>query len=528
MKILMKTRITLLSKIVLFALCASALYGCSNAQKDMADDKIQTENDKVQILEKGDTEKEDIAKEGITKGDIEKEDTAKTDAEKEDITTEDIEKEDIAEENAGKEESDERTAITCRVENPGWEYYFAGEESEDVKEYCALHLFSEEKLPQEAEEWARAKDSWFTENELEKPQFPYSDETYRYELTDGLFLQISDAVTGETRAELDFSEFRYADVYKEEDFPYIDQHIFYAKAENEILYAAVAHNTYADSSPHTGYIMALDLSDGHVIWKSEPLMNNANSFVVAENEIICGYGFTKEEDFLYVLDKQTGTLVSRTALDTKPDYIIGKDDILYVQTYNENYKFEITRGSTVEPEEKEESAFMKNYDGEYEKEVKLEGTSIWYRMVVVDAALGSRLYGLLKSRDDGRTWEEVSLDPFDSQLGMAVDFTFLDEQTGFATLAHNGGDSADLYITEDGGKHYEPVVVEEKLFALPDGTMYAPYDYPQMPYESEEVLFLLCGQGSDEDYNGGDQQAMALYRSTDGGHTFIFQGLKKE
>lgn len=490
-------------KVLLFALSAAlCLTGCSNKYKNMADDQMQMGNGKVQIPER----EEDTGEVPIPE----------------------------REEDTEKEESDGKAAITCRVENPGWEYYFAGEENTDVKEYCALHLLSVEKLAEDAEEWSREKDSWFTENGLDRPQFPYSAGTYHYELTNGLFLQISDAGTGKGKAEFDFSEFQYADVYKEEYSPYVDQHIFYAKAENGILYIAVAHNTYADFCPHTGYIMALDLSDGHVIWKSEPLMNNANSFVVAENEIICGYGFTNEEDFLHILDKQTGKLVLQIPLDTKPDYIIRKNDILYVQTYNENYAFEIMRGSaeeseksTVEAEKKEESAFMKNYDGEYEKEIILEGTSRRYRMVVVDAALGSRLYGLIKSQDDGRTWEEVSLDPFNSQLGMAVDFTFLDDKIGFATLAHNGGDNADLYITEDGGNHFEPVAIEEKLFALPDGTEYTPYDYPQMPYESNGVLVMLCGQGSDGDYNGGDQEAMAQYQSTDGGHTFTFQNLKR-
>lgn len=483
-------------RILLFVLCVLCLTGCGNEQKDTAEEKVQTENEEVQV-------------------------------ENEEVQVENEEVQLPEREDPEKEESDEKTTITYQVKNPGWEYYFTGEENKDVKEYCTLHLFSEEKLAEDAEAWSKEKEAWFTENELEKPQLPYSDETYHYELTDGLFLQISDAVTGKVKAELDFSEFQYADVYKEEDFPYVDQHIFYAKAENEILYVAIAHSTYADSSPHTGYIMAIDLNDGHVVWKSEPLMNNADSFVVAENEIICGYGFTAEEDFLHILDKQTGELVSQTPLDTKPDYIIKKDDILYVQTYNENYAFEIMRESVAETEKKQESDFMKNYDGAYEKEIKLKGTSIRYRMIAVDAALGSRLYGLIKSLDDGKTWEEVSFNPFDSQLGMAVDFIFLDEQTGFATLAHNGGDNADLYITEDGGYHYEPVTVEEKLFALSDGTMYAPYDYPQMPYESDGALFMLCGQGSDGDYNGGDQEAMAQYQSTDGGHTFTFQKIKK-
>lgn len=296
------------------------------------------------------------------------------------------------------------------------------------------------------------------------------------------------------------------------------------------MYVAIAHDTYAASSPHTGYVAAVDLKDCHLIWKSEPLMSNAYSFATTEDEIICGYGFTDEEDFLNVLDKRTGELLTQVSLDTKPDYIIRRENILYVQTYDENDTFEIVEKNNGESETEdpvESSDFMKNYSGDYEKEIKLEGESIRYRMVVVDAALGKRLYGLIKSEDDGKTWKEVSLDPFDSQMGMSIDFTFLNENTGFATLAHNGGDSATLYVTEDGGKNYDLVSIEEKLFALPDGTMYAPYDYPQMPYESDGILYLLCGQGSDGDYDGGNQEAMAKYQSTDQGHTFTFVDIER-
>ncbi len=166
--------------------------------------------------------------------------------------------------------------------------------------------------------------------------------------------------------------------------------------------------------------------------------------------------------------------------------------------------------------------FMDTYDGHYEKECEVGDGRIRYRMVVEDAALGSRFYGLLKSTDGGRSWQMSNPDPFDQQLGQGIDFIFLDEQFGFASLMHNGGDEADLYVTEDGGESYERVVMESYTVTLEDGYTYNPYDYPQMPYEKEGVIYVLCGQGADGDYAGGDHAGLALYCSEDRGHTFSF------
>lgn len=178
--------------------------------------------------------------------------------------------------------------------------------------------------------------------------------------------------------------------------------------------------------------------------------------------------------------------------------------------------------SDIISEEELYARFMDRYDGSYEKECLVEGTSVRYRMVIVDAAAGSRCYGLLKSTDDGETWQVSTLSPFGQQLGMGIDFTFLSENFGFATLMHNGGDEADLYVTEDGGNTYEAVVMEEYTVTLEDGFTYEPYDYPQMPYEEDGIIYVLCGQGADGDYAGGDAAGMALYQSTDGGHSFAF------
>lgn len=170
-----------------------------------------------------------------------------------------------------------------------------------------------------------------------------------------------------------------------------------------------------------------------------------------------------------------------------------------------------------------DALFMESYDDEYyEKECLIGDGTVRYRMVVRDAALGHRMYSLLKSTDSGETWQMSSSMPFGESMGMGIDFTFLNENFGFATLTHNGGDEADLYITENGGDTYQLVVMESYTVTLDDGYTYAPYDYPQMPYEENGILYVLCGQGADGDYAGGDDAGLALYRSTDGGHTFSF------
>ena len=112
-------------------------------------------------------------------------------------------------------------------------------------------------------------------------------------------------------------------------------------------------------------------------------------------------------------------------------------------------------------------------------------------------------------------------------MGMGADFTFLTEDYGFASLMHNGGDEAELYVTKDGGQSYHLSVFQGVSATLENGYYYQPYDYPQMPYEEDGRLYVLCGQGADGDYAGGDAAGMALFESTDQGYTFLYQGIQK-
>ena len=61
--------------------------------------------------------------------------------------------------------------------------------------------------------------------------------------------------------------------------------------------------------------------------------------------------------------------------------------------------------------------------------------------------------------------------------------------------------------------HYEQVEFAHKTYTDSIGNIVAPYDYPKMPYEKDGVIYVLCGQGADGDYDGGDSLHLARYRS---------------
>ena len=87
--------------------------------------------------------------------------------------------------------------------------------------------------------------------------------------------------------------------------------------------------------------MAVDLSSQKVLWKSRPLVCNADNFVILGDVLLCGYGFTAEPDYLYQLDLATGQVLAQLPIKSKADYLILKDQVLYVRTYNTDYTFQI-------------------------------------------------------------------------------------------------------------------------------------------------------------------------------------------
>lgn len=106
-----------------------------------------------------------------------------------------------------------------------------------------------------------------------------------------------------------------------------------------IFYGASVTNGYAQ--PDTCFMFAYDLEDNKLLWRSADQTYNSMNFIVKDNVILCGYGFTSEDDYLYQLDLHTGEILSRLKLKKQPDLRVYQDHMLYVHTYSYNYTIEI-------------------------------------------------------------------------------------------------------------------------------------------------------------------------------------------
>ncbi len=116
----------------------------------------------------------------------------------------------------------------------------------------------------------------------------------------------------------------------------------WAIQRNGVLYVSTAHRTYADlTEGMNGYITAIDLSDFSVLWRSEPLVCNSENFLVIGDAIICGYGFTAEDDYVYVLNRLDGSVVQSVPVSSAPDYFDEELGIVYVRCYDTDYQMRI-------------------------------------------------------------------------------------------------------------------------------------------------------------------------------------------
>lgn len=106
-----------------------------------------------------------------------------------------------------------------------------------------------------------------------------------------------------------------------------------------IFYGASVTNGYAQ--PDTCFMFAYDLEDNKLLWRSADQTYNSMNFIVKDNVILCGYGFTSEDDYLYQLDLHTGEILSRLKLKKQPDLLVYQDHMLYVHTYSYNYTIKI-------------------------------------------------------------------------------------------------------------------------------------------------------------------------------------------
>lgn len=165
---------------------------------------------------------------------------------------------------------------------------------------------------------------------------------YGVDFSSGRYLIITDRNFDKVLHVLDFKNYMLSPDYVKSDLMFVVQEIRWATIENDVLYFSHGHRTYASSSKNmNAYISAFDLKEQKIIWHSKPLVCNSYNFELYKDMIICGYGFTKEKDYLYVLNKFTGEIIHKQPLRSGPDYVVRKNDSLYVRTYDTNYFFKI-------------------------------------------------------------------------------------------------------------------------------------------------------------------------------------------
>jgi serine/threonine protein kinase len=143
---------------------------------------------------------------------------------------------------------------------------------------------------------------------------------------------------------LDFKNYGYSPENIPEERQFTHQYIHWATQVEDILYVSHGHNTYARSSKgRTGYVTAINIKDNRALWSSPALISNSRNFEIIDDYLITGYGFTEEPDFLYVLRRKTGDVTQKITLKSGPDYIIRKNDNIFVRTYDTDYIFRIKR-----------------------------------------------------------------------------------------------------------------------------------------------------------------------------------------
>lgn len=147
-----------------------------------------------------------------------------------------------------------------------------------------------------------------------------------------------------------------------------------------------------------------------------------------------------------------------------------------------------------------------------------------YRLLVADAAAGSRFYELEYTKDGGQSWNQLNADPFCGNMGVAEGIEFYNENLGFIGLRGASGAYSTLYMTQDGGKTFSMIELPmDEVTELPDtaaqyGLEKSDYDYCEMP-QQEDGKFKIKVISEQGETDG------ILFESTDNGNTWNYSGI---
>jgi hypothetical protein len=143
-------------------------------------------------------------------------------------------------------------------------------------------------------------------------------------------------VSSPGRYAFDFARYAWPPHYVRSDKEFVYEQVVWAtEAPTAVLYVETAHATYARSSYGlNGYLNAVDVKRKKLLWRSPALVANADDFVLLNDVIVSGYGFTDEPDYLYAVSRETGRVVTRLLLPNAAERIVRRGGTLYVRTYD--------------------------------------------------------------------------------------------------------------------------------------------------------------------------------------------------
>ena len=103
---------------------------------------------------------------------------------------------------------------------------------------------------------------------------------------------------------------------------------------NNNIYFNQACKSYSkDQGGNCSYLFSYNIKSGTLEWKSDNLCSNG-IFLVENNFIISTYGFTEENDYVYLINKTNGEIIDKYKVKSDPQYIEIHDNKLYVIDYN--------------------------------------------------------------------------------------------------------------------------------------------------------------------------------------------------
>ena len=157
---------------------------------------------------------------------------------------------------------------------------------------------------------------------------------------DGRFLALVDDASSRVERVLDLSA--YVDPpTKKTDALYAREDATFAQLRDGVLYVCNGGGSYAkEVGGKKGFMSALDATTGALLWRSAPLVCNA-SFSVAGDQLVTGYGFTDEPDFVFLLRRADGAIVQKVAIPSGPETIRRDGSTVHVESYGHVIDFEL-------------------------------------------------------------------------------------------------------------------------------------------------------------------------------------------